>query len=299
MYLNYCYCFFLIFFALAPCVAQEQNQEESFETKVESIAKEVLGEDRSDKDISGSVLSLEAERRISAQIRRLAQEFRVQELDFGFRSSCSLGYASQGIDVVLPEYFFRGHLVYQDVSVYKTYHKGGMYFTASNSTSVDGGPFNDAGDRTTLSCAAWRKFGFLYGLIRHRWVHTNYSDRPFLYADRHRTDLRSWCVIGPLRPYAFISSDFPALVPVDEMVLFGGVGADLHYTVKHLRTDLYLGASVAGSLLWHNHNPRSLYRLRAGFAVQFGKVYIGPEFIFLKDVYNPDNVWVTSFGIRF
>lgn len=239
-------------------------------------------------------LSLEAERRISAKIRNISEEAQKRERP-SYTFSCLFGYTDQGIDDVLPEHFFRGHIISEGVAFS---HRAGFRIAIENFTSLDGGKFVDLGDRTLLNVKVWKKSGPLYGAVQHRWVHTHHrATQDFFYADRHRTDVRVGLVIGPLQPYAFVASDLPAYTSIDDMAVYGGGGFDLRFDIDQLNTGLYFGASIAEALYLYNQDGRALYRVRAGFATSLGGLVVNPEALFLRGVYSPDSLLTISFKI--
>ena len=301
---------FLVFSAATFCLAdsaETPNQADVNEVEeaqkdqdADSLDKDDKGSDKKGgEELSGdpALLSLGAERRISERIRRISEESQRRERP-GYVFSCALGYADHGVDEILPEHFFRGHVTSQGVSFS---HRVGFRVSLENFTSVDGGGFSDLVDRTVLDVKVWREFGSLYGAVQHRWVHTNYKmDEDFFFADRHRTAVRFGFLLGPLQPYAFISSDIPAYVPVNEMAVYGGGGVDLRCNIRQLNTELYLGASAAGSLFLHNQKDgAALYRVRTGFATSLGGLVINPEAAYLRGVFNSDNLLTTTFKIAF
>ena len=228
---------------------------------------------------------------LSERIEEIAQDAMSEELGYGFDVSYTFGYIGQGVDDVLPEHFFRGHIVSQEVSIS---HSIGFRLAVKNLTSIDGGLFSDLGDRTVLGVDVRRHFGSLYGTIKHQWVHTNYQmDKFFFYADRHRTTLQAGGSFGGLHPFLFVTSDLPAYTPVHEAFVFGGMGVDLDIPIDRLNTKIDFGASVAGSLFWYYQKPRTLLRTHIGFVTDFGSVSFGPRFNYIYDPFGHVSInWV-------
>ena len=231
------------------------------------------------------------------QIQDIAEDSRSREIGSTFDASYSLGYSSHGFDTTLLEYFFQGSVYSQEVSVS---HLSGLSFSVTNLISAAGGVFSDFGDRTNLSIGLQRGFGSFYGALHHTWVHTNYRmDEWFFYADRHRTSIRSGTSLGLFHPYVFAVSDVPAYTPIDEMLIYGGVGAVLTVPIDPLRTEISVGASCAGSLFWYHHASLMRYRIHAGFVTSIGGISVHPEIGYLADVFTGGTMITTSFKSTF
>ena len=231
------------------------------------------------------------------QIQEIAQDSRSRELGLGFNASYMLGYSNHGVDTVVLEQFFHGHIVSQEISIS---HSAGFRFAITNLTSVAGGAFSDLGDRTNLSIGLQKGFGSFYSVLQHQWVHTNYRmNESFFYADRHRTSFQSGVSLGAIQPYAFILSDIPAYTPVDEMMVYGGGGILLTLPIDSLNTEITIGGSLTSSLFWYYRSPRRLCRLRAGFVTRIGNISVNPEISYLTDIFTGNEIWVTSFKIAF
>ncbi len=289
----------------------EEIQEDSQSTDIIPIDAEEIREDSQDTDSLSDVedteelsadplpefsLSSEAEKRLSERIREISEEAQRRE-----RSSYALsylaGYTDQGVDEVLPEHFFQGHIVSQGIAFS---HRAGFRLAIENLTSIAGGGFSDMGDRTLLSAEVWKKSGFLYGSVQHRWVHANYRvSEDFFFGDRHRTAVRVGLMIGPLQPHAFVASDLPAYMSVNEMAVYGGGGVDIRFDIDQLNTGFYFGASIAESLYLYNQDGKALYRVRAGFATSIGGLVVNPEVLFLRGVYTSESLLTSSFRIAF
>ena len=232
----------------------------------------------------------------------LPEESQRQEI-FDDAFFVSLGYTNHGVDETIPEQFFRGHIVSLRATVF---HRTGFRFAVENFTSVAGGLFSDLGDRTVLKAQFLRRFGSLYGIVQHRWVHTNYEmDQDFFFADRHRTLVQFGYSHEPLyepriRPYVFISSDLPAYTTINEMAVYGGGGLVVKTPRNQQNTELYFGFSAVRSLYTRNQSERALLRFRVGFVSPFGvdSLAINPEVFFLKG-FDLNHLWVASFKIIF
>ncbi len=274
------------------------SEEEPLEVIPEEVSPEVASEEDPLEVIPEEVpLESVDESELVQQIQEIAQDSRSRELGLGFNASYMLGYSNHGVDTVVLEQFFHGHIVSQEISVS---HSTGFRFAITNLTSVAGGAFSDLGDRTNLSIGLQRGFGSFYGVIQHQWVHTNHRmDEFFFYADRHRTSLQSGVSLGLLQPYAFILSDVPAYTPVDEMMVYGGGGILLTLPIDSLNTEITIGGSLTSSLFWYYRSPRRLYRLHAGFVTRIGNISVNPEISYLTDIFTGNNILVTSFEIAF
>ena len=258
------------------------------EVHLEEPSEEDTPEDSTPKDDDGDLVQT---------ITDIAEESRFEERGLGFNASCAVAYHSDGMDTMLLEHFFRGHTVSQDLSVS---HYSGFRLALTNITSVEGGAFSDLGDRTNLSVGLHRSFGSFCGSLVHQWVHTNHlMEQNFFYADRHRTSLEIGFSQGVLRLNTFVLSDVPAYTPVDEMLLYGGGGASLLLPVNALRTDIEIGASVAGSLFWYHRSSRMLYRVYAGFTTRIGGITLHPEISHIADALTGEGMITSSFNITF
>ncbi|MCY4577346.1 MAG: hypothetical protein OXB96_02915 [Candidatus Kaiserbacteria bacterium] len=267
------------------------SEDEAPEVSDEEESQEGTTSDPVDDDPSS------AEQQLSERIQQIADEVRADEVGSGLTFSSTIGYADQGVDAVLPEHFFRGHIVSQGISAF---HPAGFRLAVENLTSVSGGAFSDLGDRTILSVEVWRTFGSFYASLQHRWVHTNCGmESDFFYADRHRTKLQSGFSLGPLQLYAHVSSDVPAYTPVHEMVVYGGGGVDLNIPLSPLNTELCFGASIAGTAFWYHQSPRALCRFRAGIITDFGGFSVNPEATLIVDPISEEHLPTFSFNIAF
>ena len=280
----------------ADSVDIEQETEGS--QGVDSPNNEGGGEGFSDDSVPGHLLSMEAERRLFEKIMRISEEAQKRERPT-YTFSCVLGYTNHGIDEILPEHFFRGRIISLGLSFS---HRSGFGLGVEQFAAPDGESwFGSLEDRMVLSAGLQKEFGSLYGSVRHRWVHIHHKARTdFFYGDRHRTSVQGGISLGPLKLYALASSDLPAYVSVDEMTVYGGAGADLRGRVAPLDAEFYLDASAVGSLfLYNRQDERALYRVRVGFTAGNHDVIFNPEMLFLKGVFNTDNLLVTSFRFIF
>lgn len=256
------------------------------------LPEEVLLGDTSDEDPSSE------EDALAEQIQDIAEDARKRESgSSGLDVSLMLGYRDSGVDDLLLEYFFQGPITSQGISF--SHPSSGIHFAVTNFTSVEGGIFSDVGDRTNFSIGLRRTFGSFYGIAHHQWVHTNYRmEENFYYGDRHRTSFQVG-LSGWFHPYVFISSDIPAYMPMDEMMVYGGGGVALTVPISFMNTEIEIGASCAGSLFWYYREQVLLYRLYAGFETAIGGLAVRPEISFLTDVLAGGEMLTTAVGITF
>ena len=271
-------------------ISEGASEEEPLEeTPVEDLPEEVILEDAPENPLPNDDLA--------QQIHEIAEDSRSRELDLGFNATYELGYSNHGIDTMVLEQFFQGHIVSQGISIS---HSSGFLFSLENLVSAEGGAFSDLGDRTNLSVGFRGGLGSFYGMLQHQWVHTNHlMEQNFFYADRHRTSLQIGFSLGPLEPYAFVLSDVPAYTPVDEMMVYGGGGLAMTLPIDPLNTEITVGASFTGSLFWYYRKRQALYRVHAGFATQIGGISLRPEVTYLADTFTGKSVINHSVKIIF
>ena len=311
----------LVFLAAVFCVSvsaetlmdAEQGLTEEVQKDSQDMDKEGDEESSDDSPLPEFLLSSEVEWRMLERARRTLEETEKQERSrYTLRTleeaekqersryilSSLFSYTDQGIDQVLPEHFFRGHIVSQGFSFL---HRSGFRFSAENLTSLDGGGFSDPGDRMVLDFKVWEKFSFLYAAMQNRLVYASHkADQGFSSASRIQTALRFGFLLGSLQPHVFVLWDGPPYLSVNEVAVYGGAGLDLRFNIDRLSTGLYFGASVAESLYSpHNQGRKALYRLRAGFATSVGDFVVNPELLFLKGVYTSESLLTTSFRIAY
>ena len=242
----------------------------------------------------------EKEIRLSAHISQVAEEFRQIDIGPRFATDLHLGYTSEGVDAVVPEYFHQGDIFSQKFSFYPP-SEPRFRVSVENLISVDGGFFSDAGDQTIVSVEASRTFKKVFGTLKHRWLHANYtandvmrgqgeltqSGESFFYADRHRTDLQvGTSFLGLVKPYAILSTDI-STIPVDEFTLYGGAGLDVRYS-PHPRINLYAGGSIMRAFLWR----RAAYRIHTGVVLSVGGFDFDVGFGVLQDLFYEGTIFM-------
>ena len=296
----------------ADAATQEEGEEDSQDA--DSPIDKEEHEESSDDSPSESPLSPEAEtsdhtdteQESTDQTEQTDQDPRsdepdlVDEIDLESKMwSLTLGYADHGVDAILPEHFFRGHIFSQKVSVS---HANGFFYGVENFISPADGFLSDKGDRTTLFAGLRKSSESFHFLLQHRWVHNweRYLE-DFYHADRHRTSVQLGYTVGPLHLYALASSDMAAYRPVNEFAVYGGVGGDLRFTAEQLNTtEMYVGASIIESLYLYNQPGRALYRVRAGLSTSIDDLFtVNPEILFLRGVYTPDSLLTMNVRISF
>ena len=280
-------------------VETEEGEEESSDPSADSenesdstLPEEVPLEDTPEED------SIDDESELAQQIEEIAEKSRSDELGLGLNASCAFGYQSHGVDNILLEYFYPGHIASQDFSVS---YSSWLYLAVTNLISIgdDWSLDSDLGDRTNFTIRLRKEFGSLCWTLQHQWVHTNHRmNEDFYYADRHRTSIQSGMMFGPLHPYLFVLSDVPAYTPVDEMMIYGGGGVALSVPINLLNTKIEIGASASGSLFWYYREPVLLYRLYAGFKTTVGGLSIHPEVSHLTDT-DGGNIMAITVGVAF
>ena len=243
----------------------------------------------------------EKEIRLSAHISQVAEEFRQIDIGPRFAIDGQIGYTTEGVDAVVPEYFHQGEIFSQKFSFYSP-SESNFRVSIENLISVKGGFLSDAGDQTIVSAEITRTSKWVSGTLQHRWVHANYtakdlfgqqaeltrSGESFFYADRHRTSLRVGPSFGPVKPYGILSTDI-STIPSNEFTLYGGAGFDVRYA-PHPRVNLYAGGSIMRAFLWR----RAAYRVHAGAVFSVGGLDLDIRFGVLQDLFYEGTIFMPA-----